>query len=149
MTTNEALSKAMNLCSTREYAPSEIETKLLTWGISNEAALEIIENLKRDKFIDEYRMAVGFANDKLRFNKWGKVKIKYMLRQKGVSEGAISQALAGITDEEYMQVLRAEIGKKRKSIKDADEYKVRAKIFQFASGRGFEAEVIYKLIGDM
>ena len=70
MTTDEALTKAMKLCSTKEYAPFEIEQKLVSWGLSEDALAKVIDTLRDEKFIDEFRMARYFANDKLRFNKW-------------------------------------------------------------------------------
>lgn len=146
MTKNEALSKAMKLCSVKEYAPFEIEQKIVEWGVSEQIAGEIIAELTRDKFLDEFRMARYFTNDKLRFNKWGKVKIKFMLQQKKICKEAIAEALDQISHTEYVDILKAELTKKRKSIKDTDDYKIKGKLFQFASGRGFEADVIYKLL---
>lgn len=149
MTTNEALSKAMKLCSTKEYAPYEVEQKLLSWGVSDEATAEVIDALKQEKFLDEFRMARYFANDKLKFNKWGKIKIKLMLQQKKVSSEAISEALEQIDESLYLKKLTEELTKKRKTIKDTDEYNIKAKLFQFASGRGFEGDVIYKTIDEI
>lgn len=146
MTREQALSKAMKLCSTKEYAPFEIEQKLESWGLSEELIMPVIEELKKEKFIDEFRMARFFANDKLRFNKWGKVKIRFMLFQKKLSKEAISEAIEQINAEEYLKIIKEELSKKRKTIKQTDEYTVKAKLFQFASGRGFEADLIYKLI---
>jgi regulatory protein len=146
MTRNEALTKVMKLCSTKEYAPQEIEQKLLSWGIDDAATEEIIATLKEEKFLDEFRMARYFANDKLKFNKWGRVKIKYMLQQKKVSREAISEALEQIDENIYNKILKEELVKKRKSIKDTDEYQIKAKLFQFATGRGFEGDAIYKMI---
>jgi len=149
MTTSEALTKAMKLCSTKEYAPFDIEQKLLDWGISNDVAIEVIDTLKKEKFLDEFRMARYFANDKLKFNKWGKVKIKYMLQQKKVSREAISEAISQMDEKAYQNILSEELVKKRKAIKDTDDYQVKAKLFQFASGRGFEADMIYRIINKM
>jgi regulatory protein len=149
MTTQEALSKAMKLCSTREYAPSEIEQKLSGWGLANSAISKIIDTLREEKFLDEFRMARYFANDKLKFNKWGKLKIKFMLQQKKVSREAIAEALEQIDEDTYRKLLAEELVKKRKAIKDTDEYQVKAKLFQFASGRGFEGDVIYNLLDKM
>lgn len=146
MTTNEALSKAMKLCSTKEYAPYEVEQKLLSWGVSDEATTEVIDALKQEKFLDEFRMARYFANDKLKFNKWGKIKIRLMLQQKKVSSEAISDALEQIDESLYLKTLTEELIKKRKTIKDTDEYHIKAKLFQFASGRGYEGDMIYKTI---
>jgi regulatory protein len=146
MTKNEALTRAMKLCSVKEYAPSEIEQKLMDWGITKEFSNDIIAEPVNGKFLDEFRMARYFANDKLRFNKWGKVKIKFMLQQKKIGKEAILEALKQIAEEEYITILNEELTKKRKSIRDTDDYIIKAKLFQFASGRGFESDLIYKLL---
>jgi Uncharacterized protein conserved in bacteria len=146
MTKDEALSKAMKMCSVKEYATSDIMQKLSDWGLNEESVNQLINILREDKFLDDFRFARFFANDKLRFNKWGKVKIKYMLQQKNVSREAVSEAIEQISEKEYTDIILNELIKKRKSIKDADSYKVKAKLFQFAAGRGFEADLIYKLI---
>ena len=147
MNKEQALSKAMKFCSTKEYAPSEMILKIKDWGLQEEFIPWVIEQLEAEKFIDEFRMARYFTNDKLKFNKWGKVKIRFMLQQKGVNRQAITEALDQINMEEYTKILQEEIGKKRKAIKHTDDYTTRAKLFQFASGRGFEAEMIYRFIG--
>ena len=146
MTADEALNKAMKLCSTKEYAPFEIGQKLISWGLEEEHVPTVIETLKTEKFLDEFRMARYFANDRLRFYKWGKIKIKYSLQQKKVNPAAISEALEQIDELEYVNILQNELIKKRKSIKDTDEYKVKGKLFQFGSARGFEADTIYKML---
>lgn len=146
MTKHEALARAMKLCSVKEYAPSEVGQKLLNWGLTEEEADTILNTLKEEKFLDEFRMARYYANDKFRFNKWGKIKIKFMLLQKKLSHEAINQALDQINEQEYLTVLKEEIAKKRKTIKDTDEYHIRAKLFQFVSGRGFEPEAIHKVL---
>ena len=146
MTISEALTKAMKICSTKEYAPFDIEQKLLGWGISNGEAVEVIDTLKKEKFLDEHRMARFFANDKLKFNKWGKVKIKFMLQQKKLSREAISEAILQMDEKAYQNILSEELVKKRKTIKDTDDYQIKAKLFQFASGRGFEADMIYRIL---
>ena len=149
MTTQEALGKAMKLCSAKEYAPFEVEQKLADWGITENAVNEIIETLKKEKFLDEFRMARYFANDKLKFNKWGKVKIRYMLQQKKVSREAIADALDQIEEGLYLKILTEELAKKRKTIKGTDEYQIKAKLLQFASGRGFEGDIIYRVLDKM
>lgn len=144
MTNNEALSKAMKLCSVKEYAVFEIHEKLLSWGVFQDECNTILKHLQDEKFIDEFRMARFYANDKLRFNKWGRVKIKFMLQQKKVDKQAISQALDTIEEELYQNILSEELHKKNKSLKDTDPYIIKAKLYQFATGRGFESEIIYR-----
>jgi regulatory protein len=149
MTVNEALTKAMKLCSLKEYAPFDMEQKLLDWGISEAEAVKVVNVLKEEKFLDEFRMAKYFVNDKLKFNKWGRVKIKYMLVQKKVSIEAIDEAILQIDDQLYQNILFEELAKKRKTIKDTNDYQIKAKLFQFASGRGFAGDEIYRIINIM
>lgn len=146
MTTQEALTRAMKLCSTKEYSSWEIEQKLHSWGLTESGAAGVLETLRGEKFLDEFRMARYYANDKLKFNKWGKIKIKHMLQQKRISAQAISEALAQIDEKLYLTILKEELTKKRKAIKTSDEYQIKGKLFQFAIGRGFEAEVINKVL---
>lgn len=146
MSTEYALNRCMKLCSTKEYAPSDIFKKLVDWGITEPAAEKVIAQLKNEKFLDEFRFARYFANDKFRFNKWGKTKIKLMLRNKGISDDAINEALSQINLEEYNEIIFNELRKKRKTIKDTDPYTIRGKLFQFAAGRGIEPALIHKLI---
>lgn len=146
MSTEYALNRCMKLCSTKEYAPSDIFKKLIDWGITEPAAEKIIAQLKNEKFLDEFRFARYFANDKFRFNKWGKAKIKLMLRNKDISDDAINEALSQINLEEYNEIIFNELRKKRKTIKDTDPYMIRGKLFQFAAGRGIEPALIHKLI---
>jgi regulatory protein len=136
----------MKLCSTKEYAPSDILRKLTDWGITETGAEKIITTLRKEKFLDEFRYAKYFTNDKIRFNKWGKTKIRLMLRSKGIPNEAIDEALSHIDSEEYNEIIFSELKKKRKTIKDTDPYVIRGKLFQFAAGRGVEPEVIHRSI---
>jgi regulatory protein len=144
-----ALQKCMKLCSVKEYAPGEITEKLSQWGVIDDEIPAIINTLIEEKFLDERRMARYYVNDKIRFNKWGKIKIGIMLKHKGVSNDAINEAMDQFDDNEYQQILENELKKKRKSIKENDSYIVRGKLAQFASGRGFESDVIHRVIDNL
>ena len=149
MDNNVALQRCMKLCSTKEYAPFEISQKISDWGLSTENAETIVNSLIQEKFIDEFRFARFFVNDKIKFNKWGKIKITMLLRQKGVSKEAIEEALQNFNTEEYNNILTNELTKKLKTIKTTDKYIVRGKLFQFGISRGFESDLIYKLLNKL
>jgi regulatory protein len=146
MDKNEALQRCMKLCSTKEYAPKDIIDKVVAWGVPEIQAIEIIAALEEERFIDPFRYARYYVNDKIKFNKWGRIKIGLMLKQKQISGEAINDALGSFNDSEYEEILNQELRKKLKSIKDADPYIIRGKLYQFAAGRGFEGELIHKII---
>ncbi len=141
-----ALVKAQNLCANQEKCKSDIRKKLFNWKLPPKDHERILTQLEENKFIDENRYAHYFVQDKLKFNKWGKIKIAYALKQKDIPEDTIQNALAEIIESEYDDILKNELLKKLKSIKDTDEYTIKSKLIRFASSRGFESGKIFDMI---
>ncbi|MEJ7674392.1 MAG: RecX family transcriptional regulator [Chitinophagaceae bacterium] len=61
--------------------------------------------------------AIQYAGGKFRMNQWGRVKIKYALRQKQVSEYSIKKGLKEIGDADYKKPLQKLAVQKLKSLK--------------------------------
>jgi len=101
MDPKEAITRAQSICSRQEQCRQDIFTKLGKWGLDEPNALKIIKQLEKDKFIDEMRYAISFAQDKMKFNKWGRIKISWMLRQKNIPDDIIDQAVDQINKDEY------------------------------------------------
>ena len=57
--------------------------------------------MKEEKFIDDERYVRAYVSDKFKFNKWGKTKIRYYLKGKGLSDKTINIGLEVIDDEQY------------------------------------------------
>ena len=98
----------------------------------------IVSRLLQERFIDESRFARYFVNDKLRFNKWGRVKINYEMQRKGIPSSIRSEALEGIDVQEYRSILLSLLKSKKKATRGKDDREVYAKLLRFAAGRGFE-----------
>lgn len=98
----------------------------------------IVSRLLQERFIDESRFARYFVNDKLRFNKWGRVKINYEMQRKGIPSSIRSEALEGIDEQEYRSILLSLLKSKKKVTRGKDDREVYAKLLRFAAGRGFE-----------
>lgn len=135
-----ALARAAALCSQREYCVSQIEEKLVAWGQSTEACERIISKLIEERFIDEARFSRAYALDKMRYNHWGRVKIRQMLRMLGVSNADREAAIAELPDDEYFSILRHLVEQKLPTVKARSEYELRGKLLRFLTGRGFELD---------
>jgi len=142
MNEQASLHKAAAYCSTVERCVSEVEEKLVKWEQDEKASERIIQYLIKEKFIDENRYCKCFVSDKLRFNKWGKIKISYMLQQKKIPQHIISSALQQIDEEEYNNILIELLKEKRKFVKGKTKYEEQIKLTRFAAGRGFSFEEI-------
>ncbi len=145
----EALSVLTKLCSREEKCTRDISEKLDNWKISSADAKEIIDYLIKENYIDESRYAKHFASDKFRFNKWGKYKISFALKQKHIPEFTIKSAFEAIPDEEYRAVLFEELSKKLRSFPKTSEYELKGKLYRFAAGRGYENDIVLDILNEL
>ena len=143
---DELLHKAASYCSISEHCTSEVQDKLIAWGVDEENRSKIIDKLTEDDFINEKRYCIAFAKDKFHFNKWGKIKISYGLKQKGIEAKLIEMALKTIDEGEYEEMMAVLLKNKLKTIKWEYEYEKMGKLFNFAQSRGFESNMIDRVI---
>lgn len=149
-TEKEILARAMALCSKTEKTISDLRQSMSRWGLNDPIKQDkILAYLVDNNFIDETRYARAYVRDKYRFNRWGKIKIRTMLRSKGISDNIINEALDNIPDKEYREKLKEDLLNKRRAIKASNHYDLRAKLMRFAQSRGYETDLIYKAIDEI
>jgi regulatory protein len=147
MLTRQALDKIRQICSRQEKCPADVLTLLKRWGVPQEHHQEILEDLRSGKFLDEYRYAAAFVADKIKFDHWGLIKIRYMLQQKGIARHVAEDALREINPDDYRAMVGRELAKKRKTLKGPAR-EVWAKLARYGSSRGYEMEVMQGFLGD-
>ena len=128
MEIEKAYQKVTALCARREYCCSDIRAKLLKWDLQADEVEQLMDQLIQQDFINEGRYAGFYVRDKARFNKWGPTKIIWNLRQKGLPEEAIQDALATLED---------------------DPYKKKQALLRFGASRGFAFEEILKVLDQL
>jgi regulatory protein len=146
MTESEALNRMATYCSKAEHCRTDICEKLRDQELKEDAIERILNRLEVEGFIDEERYTRSFVNDKFRFAKWGKVKIRQALFFKQISSEIVEKGLGELNENEYLSVLRELIEKKKKSIHNENEYEQKGKLIRFALGKGFEMKDIEKCI---
>nr|WP_321354579.1 regulatory protein RecX [uncultured Draconibacterium sp.] len=145
----QAFSKMAQLCSRSEQCSADIRKKILTYEIVDEIVDEIIEKLIAEKYIDDERYAKAYVNDKFKFNKWGRIKMRHYLRQKGLSDATIEKGLEKIDEEKYIKVLVKTMKDKAKTIKKKDKFTKMGQIIRYTQGRGFEPELIHRYMNEV
>lgn len=141
-----ALSKAMALCSKREYCASEIREKITTWGIGESESEKIIATLIKENFLNEERFAAAFVKDKFNYNKWGKIKISAHLKSKRIHSATIKSALESIDDEVYLKTIKSIMTSHRRSVKAKNQYDLKAKLLRYGLSKGFESSILYNIL---
>jgi len=135
--------KATAICSRGETCSFDIQAKLKVWGLLEEDSKVVINQLTKEKYLDDERFARAYVKDKFRFNQWGRQKIAYMLNAKKIGKEIQEAAFEEIEEESYSDKLVKLITDKEKTIKAKDQYDNRNKLMRFAMGRGFESNLIY------
>ncbi len=145
-TKEQALIRLEALCARSEQCTADILTKLRRMHLSSDDIAGIIESLKKRKFIDDSRFAASFVNDKYKFAKWGRRKIRMALARKQIFGAAADEALETIDDEIYHDILTGIMKVKARSITEGNTFEGRTKLFRFAASRGYEPDLIAGVI---
>ncbi len=143
------LLKVAGFCAYQERCISDVKRKLNSLGVTGDDALKMIEQLKKERFIDEKRYAAFFVSGKFKNNGWGRIKIENALRAKGIDEKDIREAMYFIPEEAYLTKLKLLITKKSRELKEDNFAKRKQKLVNFALGRGYESELVWKVIGEV
>jgi regulatory protein len=146
LTKEQALQKLKHYCGYQERCHSEVKEKLFSLGVWKKDQDEIIAALIEEGYLNEERFAIAFAGGKFRVKHWGRVKIKYELKLKQVSDYSIKKALKQIDEEDYLAVLKKLAEDKYASLK-SEQYLVRKKkTMDHLLQRGFEGELVRRVV---
>lgn len=137
---NQALENARWLCSKSERCRYDMLLYLKKYELTNVEKNDIVARLIEEKYIDNKRYATAFATDKFRFNRWGRIKIKYELKMKKIEPDLIDEALALIDETEYSRTIRILISQRNMEADSPFEYN--QKIMRYMFGKGFEPDLV-------
>jgi regulatory protein len=141
-----ARQKAEKYCAYQERSHKEVKQKLMGMGLTMEEADDILIHLIQHKFLNEERYAHAFAGGKFRTKKWGRKKIVYQMKAKGINDKLIAEALTEIKAQDYTQTIQELILKKDKALKETDIYKKSAAITRYLITKGYEMELTVEMI---
>lgn len=101
----KALQKIKHYCAYQERNHRETKEKLYSFGLYKNEVEQLLSQLVEENYLNEERFAIAFAGGRFRIKQWGRVKIKYELKQKNVSEYCIKIALKAIEEKDYQKKL--------------------------------------------
>lgn len=145
----DILDKLYAFCAYQERCKQDIEKKLAKLQIDNHYHDLYIKHLEDEKFLNEERYVQFYVRGKLKGNKWGKKKIRFMLTQKNIPNSLIEQAFSSLDDANYQEIALALAEKKNRSIKEENEWKRKQKLYAYLAQKGFEHYVISQAIEEI
>jgi regulatory protein len=119
-----SLQKLQNYCAKAERCEQDIRRKLMLWNVTQDEAQNIIDELKKDGFIDEKRYCSAYIHDKMMFSKWGMTKIRAALLRKGIDRNIITQELEKYDEIGQNDKLKTILENKLKQLMRSERYAI-------------------------
>ena len=142
------LEKIQSYCQYQERCIKEVKNKLYSFKVSSQLAKNIVEYLIDNDYLNEVRFTKMFIQGKLRIKKWGRIKLKYELRSKGIDIKIINEHINQINEEDYIKYFNEFSTSKIKFLKGSKDQKKRSFINYFTY-RGWENSLIYQKLKDI
>lgn len=139
----KAHERALNFLSYRPRSKAEIRRKLYKKDFEDDVIDIVIERLMRAGLLDDREFARYWVDNRTQFNPRGLRGLRYELRQKGVADDIIDNALATV-DVEAAARKAASAGARRLSRYEPREF--RRKLKAYLARRGFSYSVIRPLV---
>lgn len=146
LTKEQAWQKIKHFCAYQERSHSEVKNKLYGFGLYKSEVEELLSKSIEEGYLNEERFAEQFAGGKFRMKGWGKVKIVYELRQKGVSTYNINRSLKAIPDADYRRTLQKLAEEKWKQVAGEHYFTKQAKTTSYLMQKGYEPSLIQQAI---
>jgi len=142
-TVQEATKKLEHYCAYQERSHQEVRQKLMDMHMIPEAIDVITIHLLEHNFLNEERFAKAYVSGKFNIKKWGKSRLTYQLKQKGISKCNINLAINVISNDHYIDVFNDISEKKVLQIKETNKLKKKRKFIDYFLRLGWESHLVY------
>ncbi|MET0391516.1 MAG: regulatory protein RecX [Chitinophagaceae bacterium] len=142
LTPEQALQKLRHFCAYQERCHAEVRDKLYELGVWKKEHDAIIASLIEDNYLNEERFAIAYAGGKFRMKGWGRVKIRYELKQKQVSEYSIKKAMKQIDEADYLKTLNKLAAERYASLKGGQHLVRKKKTIDYLLQKGYEPDLV-------
>jgi regulatory protein len=146
LTKEQAIMKLRQYCAYQERSHTEVVQKLWELGVMRSEHDAIVASLIEDDYLNEERFAKAFVGGKFRMKDWGRKKIYYGLKEKGIGDYLIKRAMKEIDEDVYRKTLADLAQKKFDSLKDEQYLLRKKKTTDFLLQKGYEPELISAVI---
>ncbi len=142
------VARLMRYCAYQERSPQAVWAKLRDTELTAEEQARAYAQLQTDGFVDELRFARAYAGGKFRQQRWGRIKIRLQLQAQGLGAEAVAAGLAEIGEAPYRDTLRQLLDRKAAALAHEPAPQRIQKLFRYALGKGYEAELIGQLLAE-
>jgi regulatory protein len=141
-----AYARGLKMLATREHSAAELRRKLRVKGFAEALAGEVVAALQEQGLQSDQRFAEVFVRSRLSKG-YGPVRIRRDLYQRGIGDDVIDEELT-FPAERWVE-LAAALRAKRFPENKTTEHGVWNVQARFLSRKGFPADIIYRVLGQV
>lgn len=139
--------KIQKYCAYQERSPQEVHNKLIAFHCPEEELNVIFQSLIQDDFLNEKRYIASFIQGKINTKGWGKNKLRFELKRKGISEKQITHYFNQIPDITFKNSLKEHYTKWLKT--NELNQKTYPKLMRYLMSKGYTLDEIRTTIKDI
>jgi len=143
-----AFDSAAKLLSHKMRTRSELADRLKERGIDEEAVDSALDKLASYGYVDDAAYAKEYVQSAVLTGRWGRRAVEYRLKEKGLEQSDIDEAMALYTQEDEEEIARKQFQAAATRLKSDDARKQRQKIYAVLARHGFDYGVISALLSE-
>jgi len=139
---SKVLNQLARYCAYQERCTSEIKQKMKDLLVAETDQALYLSWLSENNYLNEARFVEIFVRSKFNQKNWGRNKIMFELKKRGIPESMLINAWEDLDETEYIEKLKKIILKKKVEIKTGTNQQKYQKCYAFALSKGYESSLI-------
>ena len=144
--TQYAFDSALHLLAHKMRTRAELIKRLAGKGIGDDAISAALDKLAAYGYVDDGQYAKEYIESAINAAKLGRKAVMYKLKEKGLGDDVIADALLAYTDELEKDIAEQNISKLVRRYQNDDAKKRRQKIFAALARHGFDYDIINTIL---
>ena len=141
---------SLRLLAARGGSVYELRSRLLKAGYDSTISENVISELKKENILNDTRFASEWVDSRLEFSPRAAEVIRSELEDKGVGDDIIGRVFEEKAEKLDNRAIARNLIKDKLSLeRELSGEKLRAKVFRFLVGRGFDAEFSEELVEEI
>ncbi len=143
------MEKARSFCAYQERCQQEVIKKLTSFKLNEDEINYVLLQLIQGEYLNEERYARAYVSGKIRIKQWGRRKIRFELKRKGLTDKCIEIGMQEVEDEEYLETLGKLARYKWKQVKETHPFRKKQKVMSYLYGKGYESDLIQDVLKEI
>ena len=145
----KAKSDALRLLTFSARSVEELRSRLKMKRFGAEIIDDVVESFQKQGLLNDEKFAELYANSRVYTRPTGKRQVETDLKKKGVPSKIISETLAKMSDYDEKKAARDLVYGRFQKMTGVSREKKKARLFAFLKRRGFDTNIIFKVLSEL